>query len=81
MGMFHFFLINIFLSQSHFTKSVINLLLEMSDHFVSENSNIYDIGCSTENLQKNSFKRHNSLKIQSLWFRPSKEMIKFAMKK
>ena len=53
----------------------------MSDHFVSENSNIYDIGCSTGKFTKKLFKRHNSLKKYKVYgLDLSKEMIKFAMK-
>ena len=58
-----------------------NLLLEISDHFVSENSNIYDIGCSTGKFTKKLFKRHNSLKKYNVYgLDLSKEMIKFAKK-
>lgn len=58
-----------------------NLLLEISDHFISENSIIYDIGCSTGKFTKKIFKRHNSLKKYKIYgLDLSKEMVKFANK-
>ena len=54
------------------------LILKLSDFFISEHSNIYDIGCSTGNLVKKISKRHSNKKFNIYALDIEKEMIKHA---
>ena len=56
------------------------LILKLSDFFISEKSNVYDIGCSTGNLVKKISKRHANKKFNIFALDIEKEMIDFAKK-
>ncbi len=57
------------------------LILKISDFFISENSIVYDIGCSTGNLVKKISKRHINKKFKIYAIDIEKEMIAFAKNK
>lgn len=74
--------------ESHVSKSVPiydrghNLILQLSDFFIKEDSVVYDIGCSTGKLLTNLIE-HNSHKNKSRYIGLDieKDMIKFAKEK
>ena len=53
----------------------------MSDFFISEDSVVYDIGCSTGNLVKKISNRHKNKKFKIYAVDIEKEMITHAKKK
>jgi len=52
-----------------------DLTKKLSDFFLKENSNCYDLGCSTGNLLKEVHKRHKTKNVNFYGFDDSKEMI------
>ena len=58
-----------------------DLILMMSDFFISEDSVVYDIGCSTGNLVKKISNRHKNKKFKIYAVDIEKEMITHAKKK
>ena len=57
------------------------LILKVSDFFISEDSLVYDIGCSTGNLVKKISKKHHNKKFKIHALDIEKEMINHAKKK
>ena len=58
-----------------------NLVLELSDFFVSKNSYCYDIGSSTGNLLFNLNSRHKDKQVKFIGIDVEKEMIKYSNSK
>ncbi len=56
-------------------------ICSLSEWFLKDGSNIYDLGCSTGETAKNLFKKFPNKKINYTGFDLSKEMIKIAVKK
>tara|TARA_B100001996_G_C18545861_1_gene548844 strand:- start:82 stop:801 length:720 start_codon:yes stop_codon:yes gene_type:complete len=64
-----------------FHNKVHELISQISVHFLSDNSNLLDIGCSTGSLLSNICKKNVKKKIKYIGIDESKEMINFAKKK
>ena len=56
-------------------------ICSLSEWFLKDGSNIYDLGCSTGETAKNIFKKFPNKKISYIGYDISKEMIKIAIKK
>jgi tRNA (cmo5U34)-methyltransferase len=62
-------------------KSTHDIFIRFSDFFIKENSNVYDLGCSTGSFLINLHKRNSNTSVKYIGYDNQKNMINFAKKK